>query len=86
MQNINTNQIKDTFIAIKREFAGFAKNGERSFLFVYCAGHGAADQQQHMILNGISGNLCNIEQNCRDVCSTTKNMTTVLSVYDMCKD
>lgn len=39
-----------------------------------------------MILNGISGNICNISQTCRDVCSITKNMTTVFSVYDMCKD
>ena len=39
-----------------------------------------------MILNGISGNIFNISQTCRDVCTITKNMTTVFSVYDMCKD
>ena len=32
-----TNQIKDEFSKLGRE-------GKRSFLFVYCAGHGVADQ------------------------------------------
>ena len=71
---------------IKREFLVFAENGKRTFLFVYCASHGVADQQQYMILNSTSGNLFKIEQTCLDVCNSTKNMCTVFAVYDMCKD
>ena len=60
--------------------------GKRTFLFVYAAGHGVADQQQYMVFNGTSGNLYNIEQNFRDVCDRSENMCTVFAVYDMCKD
>ena len=42
--------------------------------------------QQHMVLNGTSDNLYNVEKAGLDVCSSTLNMCTVLSIFDMCKD
>ena len=84
-------QVNDTFNRLKKMYRALAKEGKRSLLLVYCAGHGVADQQQYMVLNTTSGNLLNIEQTCRDVVSLSKDknknmMTTAFAIYDMCKD
>lgn len=71
---------------IKREFKALAKQGKRTFLYVYAAGHGAADQMQSMILNKTGANSFPIEKSCRDFCAITDNMCTVFAEYDMCKD
>ena len=74
-------------IGIKKEVKALAKKGKRTFLFVYCAGHGVADQRQYMVFNAAtSGNLFSIEQTLRDICLASSNMCTVFAVYDMCKD
>ena len=71
---------------ITQEFVALGAQGKRTFLFIYCASRGVFDRQQYMILNSTSDSLYNIEQSCKDVCSQTKNMCTVFSVYDMKKD
>ena len=39
-----------------------------------------------MVLNSTSGNVYPIEETARDICRFTKNLTTALCIYDMCKD
>ena len=78
--------IHKVFNNVKREFIELSKKNRRTFLFVYAAGHGIADQEQLMVLNGTSGNLFNQTAMSRDVCRVTKNMCTVFTVNDMCKD
>ena len=58
-------------------------NGTESLLFVYCAGHGAADQQQHFILNDVKKQLVTIEANLRMLANMTG--VKVVSVYDICR-
>ena len=70
-----------------------AKEGKKAFIFVYCAGHGALDEfvgksnlsirQQCMIMNGALNNVYNIEQNCRDICHTSNNNTTVFAAFNL---
>jgi len=55
---------------------------EGSFLFVYCAGHGAGDRFQHFLLNATNDVAFNIENNLR-VLSEACNVT-VCAVYDIC--
>ena len=73
-----------------RSHASSSEKGKRSLFYVYCAGHGVADQQQYMVLNTTSGNLLNIEQTCKDMVTyskfKSKAMMTAFAVYDMCKD
>ena len=57
-------QVNDTFNKLKMIYRALAKEGKRSLLIVYCAGHGFIDQQQFMVLNTISGHLLNIENAC----------------------
>lgn len=83
---MNSKEIVNELDKIKKEFRVLADQGKRTFLYVYAAGHGAADQMQWMILNGTEANLFPIEQTCRDFCAITKDMCTVFAEYDMCKD
>ena len=61
-------QVNRIIVGIKKDFNRLAKEQKLSFLFVYGAGHGVADQQQYMVLNTASGNVFPIEQNCRQIC------------------
>ena len=36
-------QVNDVFNRLKNTYKKLAKEGKRSLLFVYCAGHGVAD-------------------------------------------
>ena len=84
--NKNFKEINLILNDIKRVFKALSEAGKRTFLYVYAAGHGCADQMQHMILNATSANLFPIEQTCRDFCEITKDLCTVFAQYDMCKD
>ena len=79
-------EIKKILWDIARRFKALGLKGERTFLFVYCAGHGVADQRQYIVLNGTSGNLYPIEAELRSIVGATQKMCTVFAVYDMCKD
>lgn len=57
----NAREINNILNVIKKEFQTLANQKKRTFLYVYGAGHGAADQMQWMILNGTEGNLFPIE-------------------------
>ena len=39
-----------------------------------------------MVLNSTSGNLFNLDENCREVCEFTKNMCTVFTLNDLGRD
>ena len=58
-------------------------DGKRSFLLVYCAGHGVSDQMQHFVLNDATENVINIEERLRALAKNTE--TNVLAFYDACK-
>lgn len=59
------------------------KNGTESLLFVYCAGHGVADQQQYFVLNDNKKQLITIEA----ILRTQANCygVKVIAVYDVCR-
>ena len=61
IEDLPLNEINSIIIKTKKELKGLARQGKRSFLFVYGAGHGVADQEQYMILHSTSGNLFPIE-------------------------
>ena len=86
LENQTLAQINKLWNRIMREFKKLHKEKKKTFLFVYAAGHGVADQQQYFLLNETSGNIFPIEQRCKDVCLLTKNDCTVFAVFDMCKD
>ena len=44
LENMNRKQIDTVLNKIKKEFQTLAKQKKRSFVYVYAAGHGAADQ------------------------------------------
>ena len=58
-------------------------DGKRSFLLVYCAGHGVCDQMQHFVLNDATENVINIEERLRFLAKNTD--TNILAFYDACK-
>ena len=58
-------------------------DGKRSFLLVYCAGHGVSDQMQHFVLNDATENVINIEERLRSFSKSTD--TSILAFYDACK-
>ena len=81
--NLKLRELKEEFNKINSQ----PGNTKRQFLFVYCAGHGVADQTSYMVLNATSGNLFPIETSLRDLCNGKEmEFLTVFSVYDMCKD
>ena len=53
-------ELNRVFNAIRREYRDLSRQGLQSFLYVYCAAHGVADQQQYLVLNCTSGNIFNI--------------------------
>ena len=59
--------------------------GKRVFLFVYCAGHGVADQQQYFVCNSEKHNLLAIEQKLRGICKGSYGQINVVAVYDICR-
>ena len=58
-------------------------DGKRSFMLVYCAGHGVCDQMQHFVLNDAKENVINIEERLRSLAKNTD--TSILAFYDACK-
>ena len=80
-------EIDNIIINLRLEWIPIVKEGKRCFLFVYCAGHGLADQRQYMVFNGTSGNLYRMEAQLRDIANLEgKKAVTVFGIYDMCKD
>ena len=59
------------------------KHGCRSFLMVYCAGHGVSDQQQYFVLNELKANIVAIELKLRGLSKNTD--TNILAFYDICR-
>ena len=84
------NRTKDDYMNIitklKQEFKALGKAKKHTFLFVYAAGHGVAEQVQLMVTNAISGNLLTLEVNLRRICKASENYCTVVAIYDMCRD
>ena len=54
-------------------------------MFVYCAGHGVADQQQYFVLNHAEHNLVSVEQKLRSLCKNSEGNFCVFAVYDICR-
>ena len=87
LKNFTIKQLSDFLHnRIKRRYRELSRKQKRCLLVIYCAGHGLADQRQWMVLNSTSGNIYPIEETARDICRFTKNLTTTLCIYDMCKD
>jgi len=66
-----------------REYAKMQKDGQKQFLMVYVAGHGAMDTMQHFVLNDTQKFSVNIEERLRGLASSTG--TNVLVFYDICR-
>ena len=82
-----TNITHKEFVKIMREawrtYAGMQKDGEKQFLMVYVAGHGAMDTMQHFVLNDTNKFSVNIEERLRGLAASTG--TNVLVFYDICR-
>ena len=59
------------------------KEGEKQFLMVYVAGHGAMDTMQHFVLNDDKKFTINIEERLRGLAASTG--TNILVFYDICR-
>ena len=66
-----------------REYASMQKDGQKQFLMVYVAGHGAMDTMQHFVLNDTQKYSVNIEERLRGLAASTG--TNVLVFYDICR-
>ena len=80
---MSINAIKNVFRDGLADFILKNKDGKRSFLLVYVAGHGVCDQMQNFVLNDPEHNLCNIEEKLRSL--SKESDTNVLAFYDVCR-
>ena len=82
-------EIDEALESIKKEVRLLNGMGKKSFVFVYCAGHGMIDhvsKQQFFLLNSTNNNLFGVEQACVDICAASLNACTVFAIYDICQD
>lgn len=75
--------IKKVTERLKRAAIENKRDGTESLLFIYCAGHGCADQQQHFVLSEERNQLIPIEAKARLIANLSE--TRVIAVYDICR-
>ena len=80
---MTTKSVQSVFRDGTRTFLNKNADGKRSFLLVYCAGHGVCDQMQYFVLNDAEHNLVNIEEKLRTLSKGTD--TSILTFYDICR-
>lgn len=68
-----------------RRMMEYCLEGKRMFMFLYCAGHGVADQQQYFVLNDAEHNLVAVEAKLRAMCKGSEGNFSVFAVYDICR-
>jgi len=79
LKDFNTYLTKE----LKNRLMKKATENIQSFLFVYCAGHGVADQQQYFVLNDEKRQLVTIEAKLRALANLTG--ANIIAVYDVCR-
>jgi hypothetical protein len=75
--------IQSTFREAMRVFMNHGQGDKRSFLMVYCAGHGVCDQMQYFVVDDIDHNLVPIEDKLRSLARGAN--VNVLAFYDICR-
>ena len=78
--------ILDKWTAFMRKpFYDGAKRGEQCLGVIYGAMHGVASHYQNAVINSVTGNMFQIEKNCRDMITRGNEKTVILLYNDMCK-
>ena len=80
-------KFKEITKQIEKKQKKMNKDGETSYVFVYCAGHGCADTQQYYMINSskLTEALFPIEARLRILSKAGKGSCYVFGIYDICR-